>query len=173
MKNLRLLLLAICTVLLLVACSGEGKLTTFKSDDGDYQVRTTSDWEDAEGSLNEEADLQINNLRKEKYFIALIEAKEDLGDASLNDYYDFVTEPFISSLEDVTQSDVGNVTVNGNDALQYTVEGTIDNIEIVYLVTIVETPTHYAQLMAWTLKSKWNELKDEYEDVVNSFDAVK
>jgi len=156
-------------VAILAACGGIDNLTVFKSEDNKFQISASNSWRDANGTLHPDGDLQIYNPRKEKYFAALIESKEDLTDYTLQTYYDAVTELFISSLDSPNQGDVKEVTVNGNKALQYTLEGTVDNIKATYLVTVIETPTHYGQLMAWTIKSKWDEYKDEYTNLVNSF----
>lgn len=172
MKKILLFILTISIVGILVACSEEEKLTVFKSDDSNFQVSATSNWKDAEGELNSEADLQIYSPGKEKYFMALLESKEDFTDSSLQSYYDLVTEPFFSSLDTYEQGDVKEVTINGNKALQYRLDGAIDNLNVVYMVTIIETPTHYGQLLAWTIKSKWDKNKDEYTDLINSFKEV-
>ncbi len=175
MKKILIFVLAISMVAILAACGGEDNLTVFKTEDNNFQVSASTSWKDANGTLNTEADLQIYNPRKEKYFMALLESKEDFidfTDFSLQAYYEIVTEPFISSVDTPNQGDVKEVTINGNKALQYTLEGVVDNINIVYLVTVIETPTHYGQLMAWTLKSKWDEYSDEYTNLTDSFKEV-
>ena len=172
MKKILIFVLAISMVAILAACGGEDNLTVFKSEDNKFQVSASTSWKDAKGTLNPEGDLQIYNPKKEKYFMALLEPKEDFTDFSLQAYYDIVTEPFLSSLDTPNQGEVKEVTINGNKALQYTLEGVIDNINIVYLVTVIETPTHYGQLMAWTIKSEWDEYKEEYTNLVDSFKEV-
>lgn len=148
-------------------------LVVFKDEQNKYQVSAASDWQDANGELHDESDFQIYNLRKEKYFMALMESKEDFDDFSLQEYFDIVTDSFLDSLDKVEQGDVKEVTINGNKGLQYTVDASIDNLKIVYFVTIIETPTDYGQLITWTLKSKWDEHKDEYNDIINSFKSVE
>lgn len=163
-------------VAILAACGGGEKkesLKVFKNENNEFQVSALDSWKDAEGELNEEADLQIYNMKNEKYFITLMETKEDFDDFSLNEYYDIVTDSFLYSLDKYDQGEVKEVTINGNDALQYTIEASIDNLKVVYLVTVIETPTHYGQLLAWTLKSKWDDNKDEYFEIVNSFKPVE
>lgn len=172
MKKILIFVLAISMLAILAACGGEDSLTVFKSEDNKFQVSASNSWKDAEGRLNPEADLQIYNPKNEKYFIALLESKEDFTDFSLQEYFDVVTEPFLSLLESLNQGDVKEVTINGNKALQYTLEGVLDNLNVVYLVTVIETPTHYGQLMAWTTKSNWDENKDEYTNLINSFKEV-
>ena len=172
MKKILIFVLAISMVAILAACGGEDNLTVFKSEDNKYQVSASNSWKDADGTLHPEGDLQIYDPKKEKYFIALLESKEDFTDFSLQAYYDVVTETFLSSLDTSNQGDVKGVTINGNEALRYTPEGVIDNLNVVYLITVIETPTHYGQLMAWTTKSKWDENKDEYTNLTNSFKEV-
>ena len=176
MKKILIFVLAFSMIAILAACSDEKEkdsLTVFKSEDNKFQVSASNSWEDAEGMLHPDSEIQIHNSQKEKYFITLLESKEDFTDTSLQTYYDLVSEPFISSLDNSKQGDVKEVTINGNKALQYTLEGSVDNVSVTYLVTIIETPTHYGQLMAWTLNSKWDEYKDEYTSLTNSFKEVK
>lgn len=169
MKKILIFVLAICMAAILGACSEKDNLTVFKSEDNKFQVSASSSWKDTNGELHPESNLEIYNPQKEKYFVALLESKEDFDDSSLQTYYDIVTETFISSLDNPNQGDVKEVTINGNKALQYSLEGTVDNIKIAYLVTVIETPTHYGQLMAWTTKSKWDKYKEEYTNLINSF----
>jgi len=169
MKKILTFVLAISMVAILAACGGKDTLTVFKSSDNKFQVSASNSWKDADGQLHPDSDLQIYNPQKEKYFMALLEPKEDFTDSSLQKYYDIVTEPFVSSLDTPKQGDVKEVTINGNKALQYTLEGTADNVNVAYIVTVIETPTHYGQLMAWTLKSNWDGYKDEYTNLINSF----
>jgi hypothetical protein len=169
MKKILTFVLAISMVAILAACGGKDELTVFKSKDNKYQVSASSSWKDAKGTLHPDSDLEIYNPQKEKYLMALLESKADFNDFSLQKYYDVVTEPFVSTLDTPKQGEVKEVTINGNKALQYTLEGTADNVNVAYLITVIETPTHYGQLMTWTLKSKWDEYKDEFTNVINSF----
>src|SRR5699024_2193606 len=175
MKKKLLFILTMSLVMILAACGGEKKesLKVFKNETNEFQISALDSWKDAEGELNDEADLQIYNMKNEKYFITLMETKEDFDDFSLKGYFDLVTEPFLSSLDKYEQGEVKEITINGNDALQYTLEASLDNIIVVYLVTVIETPTHYGQLLAWTLESKWYDNKYEYFDMVNSFKPVE
>lgn len=155
------------------AVDSDDDLVVFTDERNKYQVNAPSDWSDANRELHPESDFQIYNLRNEKYFMALIESKEDFDDFSLQQYFDIVTESFLASLDKVEQGDIEEVTINGNKGLQYTIEASLDNLKIVYFVTIIETPTDYGQLITWTLKSKWDEHKNEYNDIINSFKFVE
>lgn len=148
-------------------------VVVFTDERNKYQINASSDWSDANRELHPDSDFQIYNLQKEKYFMALMESKEDFVEFSLQEYFDLVTERFLSSLDNVEQGDVEEVTINGNKGLQYTLEASLNNLKIVYLITIIETPTDYGQLLTWTLKSKWDEYKDEYNDIINSFKSVE
>ncbi|MGZ9584939.1 LptM family lipoprotein [Paenibacillus marinisediminis] len=173
MKKILIFVLTISMVAILAGCGGKDNLTVFKSEDNKFQVSASDSWKDANGTLHPDSSLQIYNPQKEKYFMAILESKEDFTDFSLQSYYDIVTDSFISSLDTPDQGEVKEVTINGNKALQYTLEGNADNVNVAYLVTVIETPTHYGQLVAWTLKSKWDGYKDEYTNLINSFTEVK
>lgn len=174
MKKILTFVLAISLIAILAACSEkEETLTDFKTVDNKYQVTASDKWEDAEDMLHSDSELQIYDPTKEKYFVALLEAKEDFTDTSLQTFYDLTAEPFISSLENPEQGDVKEITINGNNALQYTLQGSSEGVNVAYLVTLIETPTHFGQLLTWTVKSDWEEYKDEFTNLVNTFKEVE
>lgn len=173
MKKLLSLILIISMVSILAACGGSSDPQVFKSQDSLFQVEATTDWKDAGTQLNPAGNLQIYNPQKEKYLLAITESKKDFGgEFTLQQYYDAVTQPFLSTLADAKQGDIKEVTINGNKGMQYKLEGSMDGIKVTYLVTLVETPTHYAQLLIWSLSSKYDKYQEEYTKIINSFKHV-
>ncbi len=105
--------------------------------------------------LNDDADLQLQNTAKETYSLVIIEPKDlfaNLGATlgGIRDYYDLVEEPLSAGSTEV--GEVQELEVNGNPALQSEIIAPFDQVEIAYLLTVVETRDHYAQILCWTLK---------------------
>jgi hypothetical protein len=59
--------------------------------------------------------------------------------------------------------------INGQRALNYEMKATIDGTKIGYVRRNMETPTAFHQIIAWTLRSRFEENKDVLLEVVNSF----
>ncbi|MEL6332880.1 MAG: hypothetical protein AAFQ76_09850, partial [Cyanobacteria bacterium J06626_26] len=59
--------------------------------------------------------------------------------------------------------------LNGMNALQYEVQGRVDNQPVMYLHTTVEGQTNYYQVVAWTTVENYGAAKDELQTVIQSF----
>ena len=142
--------------------------TVMTSTNGAAQITVPDDW-DAMTDLNDVAILQAANLAKEQYIIVIDDSKEDFADPDLAQYSDITSQLIIDGLGN---SEVGTPTpstINGNAALQKEIRGSIDNINVVYLHTSVETPTHFYQVLTWTLKSQFDKNRSVLQEVTNSF----
>lgn len=141
----------------------------FRSADGRFQIAADDSWSALKG-LNDEADISIGNIFKEKYLIVLAEPKADFEeDITLEDYYWLVESYFVDSDEFRTIEGPDAVTIQGMPAYQSVIGGVVDDMSIRYVMTTVETRTHYYQLIAWTLTSKFGELEEELRRVAGSF----
>lgn len=147
----------------------EGKVLT--STDGTSQILVPEEWESAT-DLNDVAILQAEHPTEEQYVIVIQDSKEDFADADLALHSEVTTEAIVSSLTDGSSTEPESVTINGNPALQKEISGTIDNINIIYLHTNVETPTSYYQVLTWSLRSQFEDYRSNFEQVTNSFEEV-
>ncbi|MBA4148150.1 MAG: hypothetical protein H0X66_08540 [Verrucomicrobia bacterium] len=122
--------------------------------------------------LHQEGELRYGNKYAETYVIVLTDAKEDLDeDLTLESHSDLTREGIVSSLAKASVSKPTRLTINGDDAIQYEISGSADNINIVYFHTTVEDEDHFHQILTWTLKSRFSKNKDEMRKVVSSFKA--
>ncbi|MFK7851395.1 MAG: hypothetical protein AB8D78_10495 [Akkermansiaceae bacterium] len=103
--------------------------------------------------LNPEAELGAGNLAKEEYFVMMTESKIDFA-GDLAEYAEITGGNMIAELENSNATILENVTINGISGIQREISGTIDNVNIVYLHTALETPEYYHQAIGWTLKSR-------------------
>lgn len=145
----------------------------FYSKDNTLQIAAPSDWS-KDSSLHDEADLAISNRLSEKYLLVLSDPKQELDSSfTLQDYADTIAANLQEAVENVSV-DKPNLTVVDNQvAVQFNAKGEVDGIRVAYFVTLVETPTHFHQIMAWTEERSFDTLKKELQKVSSSFREVK
>jgi hypothetical protein len=61
------------------------------------------------------------------------------------------------------------VTINGNSARQYEIQGEVKNVKLAYLITTVETAAHFHQVVTWTLRSRIDKNQTTLQQVAGSF----
>lgn len=77
-------------------------------------------------------------------------------------------------LQKMTNASAGEpvpLTIDGHPAMQDELSGTKDGTNVVFLHTTVDDGDHFQQILAWTLKSRWqqqNELLREITRTVRS-----
>lgn len=145
--------------------------TTIVSTNGSSQITVPEGWEETD-ELNDVAIIQAANLAEDQYVIVIDDSKEDFADASLETFSEITAETFLDILDDPTLGEPVTLTINGNPALQQQVEGSIENTNVVYLQTNIETPTHFYQVLTWSLKSRFEDNRDIFEGVTESFQEV-
>ncbi|OLP16308.1 hypothetical protein BST81_22190 [Leptolyngbya sp. 'hensonii'] len=141
------------------------------SSDGKLQVTVPVDWKE-DRDLNEKAELQVSNRADELYTIVLSESKSDFKDMTLARHSELTREILVKNLTSPQVSDPEKLTVNGVPALQYEIQGTIDNLNVTYLHTTVETATSYNQIISWTLRSRYAKNSPKLQAVIRSFREV-
>ncbi|MBM3156433.1 MAG: hypothetical protein FJ004_04020 [Chloroflexi bacterium] len=124
--------------------------------------------------LNDEADIQVANTKKEAYVIVLSEFKMDFSDdITVEVHSDITRQILLDSLENVIISDEPvELQINGRRALQYEISGRVEGINVVYLHTTVDGEEGFHQIIAWTLPSKYDKNKPLLDSVVNSFREI-
>ncbi|MGI0116149.1 NINE protein [Zooshikella sp. RANM57] len=140
------------------------------STDGRLSVTVPSHWNVIE-KLNEEAVLQVAQLRDENYLIVLAESKMDFETSvSVQEYGELVSNIILSSLE---QSELiagpMSLEVNGHPAVSYEVVGRTQRVNIYYYLVVAQSDEEYFQLVSWTLKSRMNRNKPTLQQVIKSF----
>lgn len=121
--------------------------------------------------LNDVASLQYQNTLKEAYVIVIEDSKKSLTKAGMGfsgprEFYDSFAKDFFNADDEIGK--VKDIKVNGNYAVQVEVMRKFNDLDIIYLVTVVETPTHFYKMLAWTLKSNWDSLIGDFKKIANS-----
>lgn len=162
-------LLLFCLIFVLPACNkGDKPTKVIKSNDGSFQVVVPSGWKE-ESNLNDTADLQVAHRPSNMFLIVLAENKADLADMSVDRHSQITRDGLTESLQEVSTSEPKDLLVGGLPAVQYEIRGTHENVRIIYLHTTVESPTHFYQILAWTVPSRWEENKKTLERVTGYF----
>lgn len=146
--------------------------TVMSSPDGAVQIITPDDW-DAMSDLNAVAIIQAANLVKEQYIIVIDDSKEEFEEPDLAQYSDVTSQLIVDGLVGTEVGTPTPLTINGNSALQKEIKGTIDDVNVAYLHTSIETDTHFYQLLAWTLTSQFDKNGPILKDVTNSFQEAR
>ncbi len=154
--------------------SNISKPETFLSRDQQFQITAPSSWR-SDSTLNDEADISISNDFGVKYFMVLSEKKDDFDSGvTLQDYLQIVEENYAVEMSEGPIQPPQETSVNGFPAIAFSFKQEAeDGIEVAYMVTVVETGTHFHQLHAWTLASKYDGVKEELQGIMQSFQEVQ
>jgi len=139
-----------------------------RSQNGSIQIKLPKGWKE-DKELHDEAELQASNRAGEKYVIDLTDNKEDFEKMSLAEHSEITRGSILEVLTSPQVTGPVELTINGSPAIQYEIRGGTENINVVYLHTTVETPSMFYQVLAWTLKSRFEKNKSELQEVTNSF----
>ena len=168
MMKLRSASLVVVAIALLITSCGNDQKETVSFLDGQFVALKPATWS-LMSNLNEEADLQMGNASKKAYGVVLSEAKVDFaGEMTLSKFSDVTRAPLKNSLQNYSEEGPENLVLNGRPAIRYTLGGSLGSIRIKYWHTSIDSPTHYHQVLLWSLPSKFDDNKADFESVLNS-----
>lgn len=164
MKKIVMLFFLICVLL---KAQTENGMAVYNSADNKHQFTIPETW--TELQLNENADIQVGNEVDEAYMILLVDSKDDLFGWNLQKHSFSTFANMLSGLYFPKIEGPTEITVAGNKAIKFKLEGTSEDINIVYFHIVIETETNFNQILAWSLKSKFKQNEKLLMDVINSF----
>lgn len=143
-----------------------------KSIDGRFQMTVPGGWKE-DRTLHEDAELQASHRGSNMYVIVLAEPKEDLHEMTLQRHSDITRDGLKESI--VLQEETGptELTIDGFPAIQYVIRAAKEHVNIVYLHTTVESPTHFYQILAWTIPSRYQKDPETIRKVTEYFHEIK
>jgi hypothetical protein len=163
------LVLLVCVVTGCAQLQKLAKPTVLKSPDGKFQLTVPGGWSE-NAALNDQADIKAANKIEEVYVIVITETKSDFAkQISLDEFTSIARESLLATIESPDATEPRSVTVNGNSARAYDIQGAVDNVKVAYLVTTVETTDHYHQILTWTLQSRKDKNQKMRQEVIDSF----
>src|SRR5438105_5877078 len=138
------------------------------ADDGKLKVTVSGIWTKVP-ELNKEARLQVGYKSKEMYLIVISDAKSAVGNITLEQHQQLTRDRMLQKMKNASATQPVPLNIDGHPALQDEVRGVPGRTEIVFLHTTVDDGDHFQQILAWTLKSRWQEQNEQLREITNSF----
>jgi len=142
------------------------------SDDGKIKVTVPGTWTKLP-ELNKQASLQVGNKSKEVYLIVITDTKTDLDNLTLEKHHQQTCDRMLQKMKNASATQPVSLTIDGHPALQDELTGTEKGTNVVFLHTTVDDGDHFQQILAWTLKSRWQEQAQMMREVTASFGSEK
>ncbi len=142
------------------------------SDDGKLRVTTSGFWV-KRSDLNKEASLQAAYKDKEMYVIVITDAKADLDNFTLEKHHQLTRDRMLQKLKNASATQPVPLTIDGHPALQDELTGTEDHTNVVFLHTTVDDGNYFQQILAWTLKSRWQGQNQLLREITGTFRSEK
>ena len=147
----------------------KGEPTVFASDDKAMKITLPAGWK-KETELNDVAQIQASLAAEDKWMLIIGEDKNSFAkDMTLKDYYDIIVENNFSVLENATISEPQPIEVGGFPALQTEIQGEMSKVKVAYLLTIVQSPKQFTQIMFWTGQQKMDQSRDTFIEAVKTY----
>lgn len=142
------------------------------SEDGKLSVTASGIWVKMPG-LNKEASLQVGYKDKEMYLMVFSGAKSTVGNIPLEQHHQLTRDRMLQKMKNVSATASVPMTIDGHPALQDEVSGTQNGTNLVFLHTTVDDGDYFQQILAWTLKSRWQKQNQQLREATNSFHSEK
>lgn len=130
------------------------EVQVFASPDGLYTISGASGWRvlDLEAP---DATLKVGSPVAEEYLMVIPEKKSDLGEEfGLVEFSYLASEGTAELVEEAVVGDLVEEEIGGHIGYRQELSGTVEGIEISYLLSYVEGKNHFYQIIAWTLTDR-------------------
>jgi len=138
------------------------------SDDGKIKVTVPGTWTKLP-ELDKRASLQVGNKSKEVYLIVITDTKTDINNFTLEKHHQQTRDRMLQKMKNASATQPASLTIDGHPALQDELTGTENGANVVFLHTTVDDGGHFQQILAWTLKSRWQKQNQLLREVTASF----
>src|SRR6266478_686380 len=142
------------------------------SDDGKIDVIVPGLWVKMPG-LNKQATLQVGDKSKQMYLIVFSDAKADFPNLTLEKHHQITRDRMLQKMKNASASEPVSLTIGGHPALQDELSGTEKGTNVVFLHTTVDEGDHFQQILAWTLKSRWQQQNQLLREITRTFRSEK
>jgi hypothetical protein len=142
------------------------------SSDGKITVTVPDLWTKLP-ELNKQASLQVGDKSKEMYLIVITDAKADLNNFALEKHHQLTLDRMLHKMKKASATEPVALTIDGHPAMQDELSGTENNTNVVFLHTTVDDEDRFQQILAWTLKSRWEEQNQWLHEITRTFRSEK
>lgn len=146
-----------------------GSTKVIKSEDGKTSMRIPADWE-SDFRIIIDAKLEATSSNGEEYFLSLQSPKSwsDPG-TTLEEYVDDYIERQTEFSDDITKPDKVAVEIDGRPGFQFEILSTMDNVNQIYMYTILDYPDHFAIISFSATENLFKESKQTYLEFTESY----
>jgi hypothetical protein len=142
------------------------------SEDGKIKVTVSGMWVKMP-ELNKEATLRVGYKNKEMYLIVLSDAKSDFQNPTLEQQHQITHDRMLQKMKNTSASEPVPLTIDDHPARQDELSGARDGTDVVFLHTTVDDGDHFQQILAWTLKSRWQKQNEQLREITRTFHSEK
>jgi hypothetical protein len=152
------------------------------SDDGKLRITVPGTWTKlpelnkfatANLSSGGRATLQVGDKSRQMYLIVITDTKTDVPDLTLEKHHDMTRDRMFQKMKNTSAIDPVPLTIDGHSAMQDELTGTENGTNVVFLQTTVDDGDRFQQILAWTLKSRWQKQNQLLREVTVSFRSEK
>jgi hypothetical protein len=105
--------------------------------------------------------------------IVLSDAKSDFQNLTLEKHHQLTRDRMLQKMKNASASEPVPLTIDGHAAMQDELSGTKDGTDVVFLHTTVDDGDHFQQILAWTLKSRWQQQNELLREITRTFRSEK
>lgn len=151
--------------------STNAKPKTFTDESKKFKLTASNNYS-INNDLNMNSVLTLVDLKNHKYVMILPEEKKLFKkEFTIEDYSNAIIKNFQAQFDSkITNVDI---PVKNFTTKSFTINAVSENIKITYLTTIVETDTHFNQIITWTPQAKFEIVKEELTNIIKSFEQSK
>jgi hypothetical protein len=142
------------------------------SSDGKIKVTVPGLWTKLP-ELNKQASLQVGTKSKEMYLIVITDAKTAVGNMTLEQHHQLTRDRMLQKMKNASATEPVSLTIDGHPAMQDELSGTEGGTHVVFLHTAVDDGDHFQQILAWTLRSRWQQQNGQLREITGSFHSEK
>ncbi|MDR3073061.1 MAG: hypothetical protein LBU41_06170 [Clostridiales Family XIII bacterium] len=174
-----ILVLILAMSMSLAACGEKSPTTTTKepatnkvtSTESNISFEFPTGWSEEE--LNDVASIEQAKPSTEEYFILIEEPRDDFSDDfTLDGYAEVIANAMLEVIDSSNMGDWEEIQIGDADipALQVEIKGEVENIKVAYLLTVFQSDSKFYQGLSWSLQSKYNSVKPNFQDILNTVD---
>src|SRR5437870_6075970 len=142
------------------------------SDDGKIKVTVPGTWTKLP-KLNKQASLQVGNKSKEVYLIVITDTKADLDNFTLEKHHQQTRDRMLQKMKNASGTEPVSLTIDGHTATKEELSGKEKGTNVVFIHTTVDDGDRFQQILAWTLKSRWEKQNQLLREITRTFHSEK
>lgn len=140
------------------------------SDDGRINITVPALWTKMPG-LNKQASLQVGDKTKRMYLIVITDAKTDVPNLTLETHHQLTRDRMLQKMKNASATKPVSLTIHGRPAMQDELSGTENGTKVVFLHTTIDDGDHFQQVLAWTVKSRWEQQNQLLREITRTLHA--